>query len=168
MALDRILGNWSNHPTDHRPGTLYELESGPCSYAGKPDCFVNESGDVLREWIQSLDVDPRSILVVYDDFSLDIGTLRLRPSGSDGGHRGLGSIIDRLGTQEIPRLRIGIGPIPSSEDPADFVLSPMTDTDRKHLHRVTQKVPEILKDIDRDGFDRAMNEWNGEEIRARR
>lgn len=106
--------------------------------------------------------------MVYDDFSLDVGTLRLRPSGSDGGHRGLGNIIERLGTKEIPRLRIGIGPIPSSEDPADFVLSQMTDSDRKHLHAVTQRVPEILKDIDRDGFDRAMSEWNGEEIHARR
>ncbi len=128
---------------------------------------MNESGDVLQQWVQSLDLTPQSLLVIYDDFSLDVGSIRLRPSGSDGGHRGLGSIIDRLGTKEIPRLRIGIGPIPSSEDPADFVLSAMTDEDRQHLHSVTQRVPKVLRDMERGGFDRAMNEWNGEKINAR-
>lgn len=168
MAVDRVLGEWSHHRLTVEPGSLFEFDSAPLDYAGKPDCFVNESGGVLRSWVEQLDLDPESLLVVYDDFSLDLGTIRLRPSGSAGGHRGLSNVIDVLGTDQIPRLRIGIGPLPSSTDPADFVLSPITDNDRPRLNAVLETIPDVVETLQNDGLDTAMSRWNGVELDARR
>lgn len=168
MAVDRVLGRWDHHRLSVDPGSLFALDSAPSEYAGKPDCFVNESGGVLRRWLDELDLAPESLLVMYDDFSLDVGTIRLRPSGSAGGHRGLGNVLDVLGTEGIPRLRIGIGPLPSSGDPAEFVLSPISDNDRPRLDSVLRKVPDVVETIEDDGIEAAMSRWNGVELDARR
>lgn len=168
MAVDRVLGEWSHSAHSVKPGSLFELDSGPCEYAGKPDCFVNESGGVLRRWLDELNLEPRSLLVVYDDFSLDVGTLRLRPSGSAGGHRGLGNVLDVLETQDVPRLRIGIGPLPSSDNPAEFVLSPISENDRPRLNAVLRSVPDVIETIRDEGIQTAMSRWNGAELDARR
>lgn len=109
-------------------------------------------------------MSPDELLVIYDDFSLDQGTLRLRPSGRSGGHRGLQSIIDALETREIPRLRIGIGPLPSGIDPTEFLLSRITNQDWSQLEVVLKAVPDVMVSIDQKGFDAAMSEWNPAEF----
>jgi PTH1 family peptidyl-tRNA hydrolase len=161
MAIDRILSNWDHTQESIQPGDLFGMKNAPIDYSGKPNCYVNESGGVAKQWLDSLDLSPGSMLVVYDDFSLDLGSLRLRPSGSSGGHRGLQNIIDVCGTDEIPRLRIGIGPLPSGEAPEDFVLSPIANSDREKLHSVFDTVPDTLQSIEDDGMDSAMSRWNG-------
>jgi PTH1 family peptidyl-tRNA hydrolase len=168
MAVDRILKRWSNRKSSVSPGHLFEMDEGPVSHAGKPDCYVNQSGSVVSQWIDHLDIQPDNCLVIYDDFSIELGTIRLRPSGSAGGHRGLKDVIEKCGTDDIPRLRVGMGPIPSSEDPADFVLSPIADSDRQCIHQVLSAVPDTLQSIEEDGFDAAMSHWNGVEFDAGR
>ncbi len=137
------------------------MMEGPVEFAGKPDCLVNRSGSVVRQWVGALEVPPDDLLVVYDDFSLDLGTVRLRPSGRSGGHKGLRSIINSCGTVKIPRLRIGIGPVPSGEAPEEFVLSTVTNSDRERLHPVLRAVPKILHSLEENGIDAAMSRWNG-------
>ena len=88
----------------------------------RPTGFMNSSGGPVQEEARRNGYAPQDILVICDDFMLPLGSLRLRLSGSSGGHNGLDSILNAFGTKDIPRLRLGIGPVPTPEDPADFVL----------------------------------------------
>ncbi len=85
---------------------------------------MNRSGIAARELLEDLGMQPQQMLIVTDDFNLPLGRLRFRSGGSDGGHNGLASVIEVLETQELPRLRLGIGPVPENVDVADWVLSP--------------------------------------------
>ncbi|OPL17627.1 MAG: hypothetical protein AVO35_09360 [Candidatus Aegiribacteria sp. MLS_C] len=88
----------------------------------KPTVYMNRSGRAVNAFLGSRGLGPESLLVVCDDFNLDLGRLRLKAGGSSGGHNGLQDIIDRLGTEGFPRLRMGIGPPPTNMDTARFVL----------------------------------------------
>lgn len=88
----------------------------------KPADYMNRSGKAIAEFLDIKNYDASELLVVCDDVNLDLGHLRLRARGSHGGHNGLRNIIECLGTEDFPRLRIGIGPAPDSSDLADFVL----------------------------------------------
>jgi len=120
----------------------------------KPLTFMNESGRALSKWLDSHQGESK-ILVVYDEMDLNVGRIRLRYSGSDGGHRGIRSIIERLGTQNVPRLRIGIGR-PVSET-VDFVLSRFTPDERKILNDVLLDVPAVLEIFAREDEAMALN-----------
>ncbi len=88
----------------------------------KPTVYMNRSGEAVEAFLRVKDLEPENLLVVCDDFNLDLGRLRLRAGGGSGGHNGLKNIIDRLGTEDFPRLRMGVGPLPRGVDPAEFVL----------------------------------------------
>jgi len=98
-----------------------------------PQTFMNLSGEAVRECADFYKIPPENIIVISDDISLDIGRLRVRRSGSDGGHKGLYSIIYQLATDAFPRLRIGVGAPPPGWDTADWVLSDFTDREQKIL-----------------------------------
>jgi len=168
MANDELLNQWDYECHAVNQGTVYLMKEGPLQFIGQPDCYVNQTGSVVKKWLDVLDLSPGQLLIVYDDFALDLGQVRLRPEGSAGGHRGLQSIIDRCGTERIPRLRIGIGPLPESTDPADFVLSRVVEGDRECLRNVLKTMPEILESVVNDDFDSAMSQWNGVEFCASR
>lgn len=89
----------------------------------KPNDFMNRSGSAVAHFLDSTGLDASDLLVVCDDVRLDLGRLRLRANGGAGGHNGLADIIQRLGTEEFARLRLGVGPSPESADLADYVLS---------------------------------------------
>jgi len=95
-----------------------------------PMTYMNRSGDAVRALLQAYHLKPPQILVVYDDVALPLGTLRVRAEGSSGGQKGMKSIIQALGTEVFPRLRVGVGPAPEGEDIADFVLSPFDESER--------------------------------------
>ena len=113
-------------------------ENGEDYYLVKPLSYVNECGIVAKQLKQELDFELDDFLVVVDDFSLPLGTIRMRPKGSSGGHKGLESIIYHLGTREFPRLRIGIGP--KTGIPTDFVLSEFTKQELIVLDEVMEHV----------------------------
>jgi len=102
-----------------------ELE-GARFYLLKPLTFMNLSGEAVVEAQERWQLPVERVFVVSDDFNLPLGRIRIRARGSDGGHKGLKSIIDRLGTETFPRLRIGVGPVPGEKDPAEFVLEAFT------------------------------------------
>ena len=126
----------------------------------KPTTYMNLAGRGLREFLGDGDIEPAEILVVGDDIVLPFGQLRLRTQGSHGGHNGLRSIIDLLQTTRFPRLRMGVGPVPDDEDPADFVLSGFEAEQRPEVDRFVTRAVSCIEDVIRDGFDRAMSVHN--------
>jgi PTH1 family peptidyl-tRNA hydrolase len=126
----------------------------------KPQTFMNASGEAVQALAAWHRVEPAAILVVTDDLDLPFGRVRLRPSGSAGGHNGLKSIIAQLGTAQFPRLRIGIGR-PEASDPIDWVLSPFDPNEAQDLPRLCEVAAGIVLDAVRLGVHAAMNLHNG-------
>jgi PTH1 family peptidyl-tRNA hydrolase len=121
----------------------------------KPQTFMNLSGLAAAGLASYFRIDSADILVVFDDFALPCGTLRLRKSGSAGGHNGLSSIIEHLGTPEIPRLRLGIGPVPAGRDPADFVLAPFSRAEQESVTQMVGRAVAVVEDSCTAGIDTA-------------
>lgn len=126
----------------------------------KPRTFMNLSGTAVARASRQFGVRPEEILVVYDDLDLPLGRLRLRPAGGSGGHKGMRSIIDVLGTQSFARLRVGIGRPPGRKDPADYVLEPFTPEQEAKVSEVVQQASEAVESYLADGLVAAMEEFN--------
>jgi len=128
----------------------------------KPLSFMNRSGYPLFAVAHFYKIEPQEMLVVLDDFSLSLGRLRLRPRGGPGGHNGLESVIVQFGTEEIPRLRIGIGAAPR-EGSADYVLSRFFDEEKPIVRSTIDRAVEALKCAIDNGLVSAMNTFNKSE-----
>lgn len=127
----------------------------------KPQTFMNSSGESLRAAADYYKVSPDHVLVIFDDISLEPGQLRIRAKGSAGGHNGIKSIIAHLGTQEFPRVRVGVGAKPPRMDLADYVLSHFSQGERKLMEEAAKEAAEAVCEILTDGMDHAMNDHNG-------
>ena len=125
----------------------------------KPKSFMNRSGYPLLAIAQFYKIEPREILVVLDDLALPLGRLRLRIRGGSGGHNGLESIIMQFGTEEIPRLRIGIGEAPP-EGSVDYVLSRFFEEEKPIVRSTIARAVEALKCAIDNGLISAMNTFN--------
>ena len=126
----------------------------------KPRTYMNRSGDALAYLVARFGVAPADILVVYDDMDLPLGKLRLRAAGSAGGHRGMRSIIDALGSQEVPRMRIGIGrPLPDS-DGVEHVLGDFTKDEQTAVRETLSAAQDAVLDVIAHGLEWAMNHYN--------
>jgi PTH1 family peptidyl-tRNA hydrolase len=125
-----------------------------------PTTYVNMSGVSAAETLDFFGVTPARMMVVFDDFNLPLGTIRIRKKGSDGGHNGLASIIYHLASQEFPRLRLGVGPLPPDADPADFVLSKFTPEEEATVERLKKEAVEALTSVADSGIEHAMNTYN--------
>ena len=125
----------------------------------KPLSFMNRSGYPVFAVAQFYKIEPQEILVVLDDFALPLGRLRLRARGGPGGHNGLESVIVQFGTEEIPRLRIGIGDAPR-EGSTDYVLSRFFDEEKSILRATIDRAVEALKCAIDNGLVSAMNSFN--------
>jgi peptidyl-tRNA hydrolase, PTH1 family len=130
----------------------------------KPLSFMNRSGLSVFLVAQFYKIQPQEILVVLDDFSLALGRLRLRVRGGPGGHNGLESVIAQFGTEEIPRLRIGIGAAPL-EGSVDYVLGRFFDEEKPIVRSTIDRAVEALKCAIDNGLVSAMNTFNPESVR---
>lgn len=129
----------------------------------KPQTFMNLSGEAVVAVSRFYRIDDGSILVGVDDADLPMGTLRLKPSGGSGGHHGLDSIAEHLGSRAFPRLRLGIErPASSVRDIAGHVLGEFSGDERAHFDRVLQRAESQVETTVRDGLQKAMNLYNGE------
>ncbi len=126
----------------------------------KPTTFMNLSGKALRYWMNHENILPENILVIVDDLALPLGSLRLRKQGSDGGHNGLISIIETIGTTEFPRLRVGIGNDFAKGYQVDYVLGRWTKEEEKILIPRINAAVEMIQCFILQGVDRAMNQFN--------
>jgi PTH1 family peptidyl-tRNA hydrolase len=125
----------------------------------QPQTFMNSCGSSLRQILEDVAGAPESTFVIADDFHLPLGMVRVRARGSSGGHKGLKSIQEALGTTEYPRLRIGIGD-PGRQDPIDFVLEDFTGAERKQIDDALGIVVQAVETWTRHGIDEAMNRFN--------
>ncbi len=127
----------------------------------KPQTYMNLSGEAVSAIAAFYRIPPERLLVIFDDLDLPVGTIRIRKRGGAGGQKGMKSIIDRLGTQEFPRIRFGIGRPPGRMDPADYVLLPFADGDESIL--VVETIDRVVQAVEiwlAEGIDAAMNRFN--------
>ncbi|MFN3967001.1 MAG: aminoacyl-tRNA hydrolase [Endomicrobiia bacterium] len=122
----------------------------------KPHTFVNLSGIATSSAVSKYSISIQNLLVVCDDFSLLLGKLKLKLKGSSGGHKGLESIIKELGTEEFPRLRLGIGPVPEGVDPKEFVLSKFESSEEKIVEEMIEKAVQSIEKIIEIGIEKTM------------
>ncbi len=126
----------------------------------KPMTYMNESGQFVRAFADFHKIAVPDVLVVYDEIAIPLGKLRVRSKGSAGGQKGMLSIIRHLGTEEVPRLRIGIGPQPEKMDSADYVLGRFTKAQEAELDAVLASAAEAVGVVRENGVDLAMNRYN--------
>ncbi|SMO66400.1 aminoacyl-tRNA hydrolase [Fodinibius sediminis] len=129
-------------------------------YLVKPSTFMNNSGDAVQQVLHWYKEEPENCLICYDDLHLDIGTIRLRPGGSAGGHNGIQDIIHKLGTKSFPRLRIGIGDHYPKGQQARYVLSPFSKEEQQLMNSTLDRAVDASFAFIREGIDQAMNDFN--------
>ncbi len=132
--------------TEHRALTAHGAVAGQRVILAKPQTWMNESGQAVAPLANYYKIPFEDLLVVYDDLDLPLGTLRFRQEGSSGGHRGVESIIQKLGTREFPRLRLGIGRPPGQMDAAAYVLQDFSDDDEPVLWEVLRLAKSLTLD----------------------
>lgn len=143
--------------------------AGKSALVAKPQTFMNLSGSSVQGLAAFYKIPPVRIIVIYDDLDILAGTLRIRAKGGSGGHKGMTDIIRRLGTQDFPRIRFGIGRPPEHMDPAAFVLQRFSGDDLRAVEETVERVVNTIETWITDGIEIAMNRYNGtaEDVAAR-
>jgi len=126
----------------------------------KPQTFMNESGRSVGAVLRYTYAKPADLIVVHDELDIPLGTVRVKTGGGHGGHNGLRSIIEHIGTPDFIRIRVGVGRPAPGRDAADYVLSPFTAEERQAADEAVVKAADAVKAVIRDGLTKAMNEFN--------
>lgn len=160
-----LLDTWAEElKLDFRPkfqGLISETQRfGEKVFLLKPQTFMNLSGHSIREIAQFYKIPSQDILVVHDDMDLPLGRIRLRQSGSAGGHNGIKSTIAEIGTEEFWRLRIGIGRPPAGWNPADYVLGSFNKEELSTLEEVLDRGQKVMDLWVQGESNKAMNTYN--------
>ena len=132
----------------------------------KPQTYMNLSGETLIDIYNYYKVDSNNIVVIYDDIDLDVGKIRIRKKGSGGTHNGMRSILKCLGTNEFPRVRVGVSKPRPGQDLADFVLSRFRKEESSDIQDGLEKAAKSVDCIIRENIDLSMNKYNGQFIRG--
>ena len=163
LAIDALEKKYSFTPNEHKFNAVCNraVIGGKSCLIMRPQTFMNKSGEAISDAMDFYEIDPENIIVIYDDISLDVGAMRIRRKGSAGGHNGMKSIIALCGTQDFPRVKIGIGAKPHPDyDLADWVLSRFSDDDMKKLSEVFNHTAEAVELIIKGETGEAMNRFN--------
>lgn len=134
----------------------------------KPQTFMNLSGESIRAMMDFYKVSADEVIIVYDDISLEPGQLRIRAKGSAGGHNGIKNIIAHLGTQEFPRVKVGIGEKPKGMDLADYVLSRFSKGEQAQMDDAFKEAADAVTMMVTEGIDPAMNHFNAKKNKEER
>jgi len=126
----------------------------------KPQTFMNSSGESVRALVDFYKAETENLILVYDDISLEPGQLRIRAKGSAGGHNGIKNIISHLGTQEFPRVKVGVGEKPKEMDLADYVLSRFSKGEQELMDQAFRRAADAVAMMAGQGIDPAMNQFN--------
>lgn len=126
----------------------------------KPQTFMNLSGESIREVVDYYKIEAEDIIIIYDDISLEPGQLRIRLKGSAGGHNGIKNIIAHLGSQEFPRIKVGVGAKPPRMDLADYVLSRFSKEEQPLMEDAFKEAAEAAVMMMTEGAEKAMNHYN--------
>ena len=163
IAIDKLAEKYNCSITKMK----YKALIADCTIAGKrvlfmkPQTFMNLSGEAVTQAMNFYKIPPENVIVMFDDISLAVGKMRIRRKGSDGGQKGMRSIIELSGSQNFPRVKIGIGEKPNPKwQLADWVLSRFTQEERETLDKVTDNVCGAVEYILSDNIDKAMSQYN--------
>jgi len=129
-------------------------------YLVKPTTYMNLSGIGVKNFLTDYSFDLHNILVVHDDLDLEVGRIRIKYDGKDGGHKGIRSIVTETGSQEFYRLRIGIDKPSSKEEVVEYVLSNFTSQEKEVIDKIIKLSPNILMTILEEGWEKAQNLYN--------
>ena len=143
----------------HRALTGDGMISGHKALLVKPQTYMNLSGESIGEIVSYYGVDHSELIVIYDDFDIDMGSIRIRKKGSAGSHNGMKSVISHLGAEDFPRVRVGIGSS-GGRDWKDFVIGSVGRRERAVLEEAVDTAADAVICILEKGIDRAMNEYN--------
>jgi PTH1 family peptidyl-tRNA hydrolase len=144
-------------------GRLFKAAVGPEGLQVllfQPHTFMNRSGAAVQELAAFYKADRRDLLIVLDDMALPPGQLRFRGGGSAGGHKGLADVLEAFGAEELPRLRIGIGPAPAETDPADYVLRPFEAGETERIEQAIEQAGQAVEDWVLQGVEYVMGKYN--------
>lgn len=126
----------------------------------KPQTYMNLSGNSVKEVVDFYKIEKEKILVIYDDMDIEPGKIKIRKKGSAGRHNGMKSIIQMIGTEEFPRIRVGIGRPIHKDDEINYVIGAIPEEDLKRLDEGIEKAQKAVEEILRNGVDSAMNKYN--------
>ena len=161
-AIDILADKAGTTVTEKKHKALYGKGyiGGQKVILAKPQTYMNLSGESIREIADFYKIEPENIIILCDDINLSEGQLRIRLKGSAGGHNGLKNIISHLGTQEFPRIRIGVGEKPRGMDLADYVLGRVPKEQQAVMEEAYRDAAEAACMMIEDGADAAMNHYN--------
>lgn len=126
----------------------------------KPQTFMNLSGESVREIVDFYNIEPRNIIVIYDDIDIEKGHIKIRKKGGAGSHNGMKSVVQELGTTDFPRIRVGIGQPEHKNDMINYVIGKIPEDEEKILIQGVKKAAEAVEEILKNGIDIAMNKFN--------
>jgi PTH1 family peptidyl-tRNA hydrolase len=161
MVIDEMAESYNTGFKSQKPAEIAGVQiNGNTAYLVKPMTYMNESGLAVRSIKEYYNIAPENVVVVYDDIDLPFGRLRIRGQGGSGGHKGVSSIINHLGSNEFTRVRIGIKPDHPVKDVVQFVLSPFSRQERKNLEETIAKAVNAVNTVVIDGLNKSMNSFN--------
>jgi PTH1 family peptidyl-tRNA hydrolase len=128
----------------------------------KPQTYMNLSGQSVQGLVHFYKLPMNNVMILSDDLDIPFGTIRIRASGGPGGQRGLSSILERLGTKEVPRLRLGIGRPPGRMDASNYVLQNFSKSDMRAISEILDRAADAVLAFVSHGLNKAMNEFNGD------
>jgi PTH1 family peptidyl-tRNA hydrolase len=126
----------------------------------QPWTFMNNSGQAVKKLLEFSGIKSNRMLVVYDDLDIPLGEIRVRKSGGAGTHNGMASIVQEIGSTDFPRIRVGIGPLPSGIQATDYVLTDFSNGEKQAIENSFAKCEASVRVILAEGIEKAMNEFN--------
>ena len=161
-CVDRVaIQNSIKLSRRHRSALIGEgFIEGHRAVLAKPRTFVNRSGQAVAYLLTRYGVSRDELLIIHDDMDLPLGRIRMRPSGSAGGHRGVKSVIEEAGTQDFARLRIGIGRPPLGSDEVEYVLGAMSEDETAAMDDIVERAAQSVACLLAEGITAAMNRFN--------
>jgi len=163
MLIDRLCERWGVRMSRMQNKALVASAhvGGHKIVLAKPQTFMNLSGQAIAPLVKFYKVPFENLLVAHDDLDIPFGTLRIRPGGGAGGQKGVGSTIQLLGTQQFPRIRLGIGRPPGQMDPAAYVLQNFSSGDQEILKMILDRAADAAVMFIESGLNHTMNTYNG-------
>ena len=161
-CVDLIARKWDIRQSERRAKAVLGRgnHAGKDIVLAKPRTFMNNSGEGVAYLLTRFAATPADLVVIYDEMELPVGRLRIRPSGSDGGHNGMRSIIAALNTQNFPRIRVGIGPPPPELGSISHVLGRFSQEESPQIAQSVKMVAEAVECLLEENIDVAMNRFN--------
>jgi PTH1 family peptidyl-tRNA hydrolase len=162
LVIERLAAYWKTDVEKYKYKSLvgeYRNDESKI-FLIKPQTYMNNSGHAVRSFVNFYKVPNEQIMVIFDDLDLPFGTIRLRQGGGSSGQKGMQSIIEQLGTEEFPRMRVGIGRPPGKMESVDFILDEFRQNEMEDLKIILNYCVDAIEVFIRDGIEKAMTKFN--------